>query len=202
MQMQITNAKFYKSVFKFEDCPRLRQPEVAFSGRSNVGKSSLINRITRQKKLARTSNTPGRTQSLNYYNIDDKFYLVDLPGYGFANVPQKVKDDWAELIDNYLHYRENLLGIVQIIDARHKPTKDDKMMVEWLKASGLSFLIAATKVDKISNNKRAKQKKVIYKELQLDKKDNFIFFSAETGEGINAVYNYLEDLLEMAGDRS
>jgi GTP-binding protein len=202
MQMQITNAKFYKSVFKFEDCPQLRQAEVAFSGRSNVGKSSLINRITKQKKLARTSNTPGRTQSLNYYNIDDKFYLVDLPGYGFANVPKKVKEDWAELIDDYLHYRENLLGIVQIIDARHKPTKDDKMMVEWLKASGLSFLIAATKVDKISNNKRAKQKKVIYKELQLDKNDNFIFFSAETGEGINAVYNYLEDLLEMAGDRS
>lgn len=200
--MQITNAKFYKSVFKFEDCPQLRQPEVAFSGRSNVGKSSLINRITKQKKLARTSNTPGRTQSLNYYNIDDKFYLVDLPGYGFANVPKKVKEDWAELIDDYLHYRENLLGIVQIIDARHKPTKDDKMMVEWLKASGLSFLIAATKVDKISNNKRAKQKKVIYKELQLDKNDNFIFFSAETGEGIYAVYNYLEDLLEMAGDRS
>lgn len=200
--MQITNAKFYKSVFKFEECPQLRQPEVAFSGRSNVGKSSLINRITRQNKLARTSNTPGRTQSLNYYNIDDKFYLVDLPGYGFANVPQKVKEEWAELIDNYLHYRENLLGIVQIIDARHKPTKDDKMMVEWLKASGLSFLIAATKVDKISNNKRAKQKRVIYKELQLDKSDNFIFFSAETGEGTKTVYNYLEDLLEMAGDRS
>lgn len=200
--MQITNAKFYKSVFKFEECPQLRQPEVAFSGRSNVGKSSLINRITRQNKLARTSNSPGRTQSLNYYNIDDKFYLVDLPGYGFANVPQKVKEEWAELIDNYLHYRENLLGIVQIIDARHKPTKDDKMMVEWLKASGLSFLIAATKVDKISNNKRAKQKKVIYKELQLDKSDNFIFFSAETGEGTKAVYNYLNDLLEMAGDRS
>ncbi len=200
--MQITNAKFYKSVFKFEECPQLRQPEVAFSGRSNVGKSSLINRITRQNKLARTSNTPGRTQSLNYYNIDDKFYLVDLPGYGFANVPKKVKEEWAELIDAYLHYRENLLGIVQIIDARHKPTKDDKMMVEWLKASGLSFLIAATKVDKISNNKRAKQKKVIYKELRLDKIDNFVFFSAATGEGTKVVYNYLEDLLEMTSDRS
>lgn len=200
--MKLSNAKFYRSVYKYEECPRLQQPEVAFSGRSNVGKSSLINRMTKNKKLARTSNTPGRTQSLNYYNIDDKFYLVDLPGYGFANVPQKVKDDWAELIDSYLNYRENLIGIVQIIDARHNPTKDDKMMVEWLKASGLSFLIAATKVDKISNNKRAKQKKVIFNELDLVKEHNFIFFSAETGEGSKEIYNYLDSLLQLAKDRS
>jgi len=199
--MKFSNAEFYKSVYKFEECPELRQPEVAFSGRSNVGKSSLINRICRQKKLARTSNTPGRTQSLNYYNIDDKFYLVDLPGYGFANVPQKVKEEWGELIDSYLQYRENLVGIVQIIDARHKPTKDDKMMVDWLKASGLSFLIAATKVDKISNNKRAKQKKLIFKELKLSREDNFVFFSAETGEGSKTVYSYLEDLVELAENR-
>jgi len=199
--MQITNAEFYKSVYKYEDCPRLQQPEVAFSGRSNVGKSSLINRITRQKKLARTSNTPGRTQSLNYFNIDDKFYLVDLPGYGFANVPQKVKDDWAELIDTYLNYRENLIGVVQIIDSRHKPTKDDKMMVEWLQASGLSYLIVATKVDKISNNKKAKQKKLIYKELSLTREDNFTFFSAQSGEGSKDVYEYLDFLMQLAKDR-
>jgi len=199
--MKINNAEFYKSVYKYEQCPRLRQPEVAFSGRSNVGKSSLINRITNQKKLARTSNTPGRTQSLNYYNIDDKFYLVDLPGYGFADVPQKVKEEWGELIDSYLQYRENLAGIVQIIDARHKPTKDDKMMVEWLKASGLSFLIAATKADKLSNNKRLKQKKIIYKELMISKEDNFVFFSAKTGEGSRAVCSYLDELLEMAEKR-
>jgi GTP-binding protein len=196
--MQITNAEFYKSVYKYEDCPRLQQPEVAFSGRSNVGKSSLINRLTRQKKLARTSNTPGRTQCLNYFNVDDKFYLVDLPGYGFANVPQKVKDDWAELIDTYLNYRENLIGVVQIIDSRHKPTKDDKMMVEWLQASGLSYLIAATKADKISNNKKAKQKKLIYKELNLIEEDNFTFFSAQTGEGSREVYEYLDFLLQLA----
>jgi GTP-binding protein len=199
--MQITNAKFYTSVFKYEDCPRLQQPEVAFSGRSNVGKSSLINRLTRQKKLARISSTPGRTQSLNYFNIDDKFYLVDLPGYGFANVPQKVKDDWAELIDTYLNYRENLIGVVQIIDSRHKPTKDDKMMVEWLQATGLSYLIVATKVDKISNNKKAKQKKLIYKELNLIGEDNFTFFSTQTGEGSKEVYEYLDFLMQLAKDR-
>ena len=200
--MQITNAKFYKSVFNYEDCPRLKVPEVAFGGRSNVGKSSLINKITRNKKLARTSNTPGRTQSLNYYNIDDKFFLVDLPGYGFASVPKKVKDEWGELIDTYLNYRENLVGIVQIIDARHKPTKDDKLMLDWLRASGLSFLVAATKVDKISNNKRVKQKKLIYKELKLDEDDKFTFFSAQTGEGSREVCNYLEFLLDSAKDRS
>jgi len=199
--MQITNAEFYKSVYKYEDCPRLQQPEVAFSGRSNVGKSSLSNRLTRQKKLARTSNTPGRTQCLNYFNVDDQFYLVDLPGYGFANVPQKVKDDWAELIDTYLNYRENLIGVVQIIDSRHKPTKDDKMMVEWLQASGLSYLIVATKVDKISNNKKAKQKKIIYKDLNLNEEDNFTFFSAQTGEGSKEVYQYLDFLMQLAKDR-
>jgi GTP-binding protein len=199
--MQITNAEFYKSVYKYEDCPRLQQPEVAFSGRSNVGKSSLINSLTRQKKLARTSNTPGRTQCLNYFNVDDQFYLVDLPGYGFANVPQKVKDDWAELIDTYLNYRENLIGVVQIIDSRHKPTKDDKMMVDWLQASGLSYLIVATKVDKISNNKKAKQKKLIYKELNLIEEDNFTFFSAQTGEGSKEVYQYLDFLMQLAKDR-
>lgn len=200
--MNLTKAEFYKSIYNYEDCPRLQQPEVAFSGRSNVGKSSLINRITKKKKLARTSNTPGRTQSLNYYNIDDKFFLVDLPGYGFASVPQKVKDDWAELIDTYLNYRENLVGIVQIIDARHKPTKDDKMMVEWLKASGLSFLIVATKVDKISNNKKAKQKKIIYQELGLDSDSKFTFFSAQTGAGSKNIYQYLNFLMELAKDRS
>jgi GTP-binding protein len=199
--MQITNAEFYKSVYKYEDCPRLQQPEVAFSGRSNVGKSSLINSLTRQKKLARTSNTPGRTQCLNYFNVDDQFYLVDLPGYGFANVPQKVKDDWAELIDTYLNYRENLIGVVQIIDSRHKPTKDDKIMVDWLQASGLSYLIVATKVDKISNNKKAKQKKLIYKELNLIEEDNFTFFSAQTGEGSKEVYQYLDFLMQLAKDR-
>ena len=199
--MQITSAEFYKSVYKYEDCPRLYKPEVAFSGRSNVGKSSLINNITRQKKLARISNTPGRTQCLNYYNIDNKFYLVDLPGYGFANVPQKVKDDWAELIDTYLNFRENLIGIVQIIDSRHKPTKDDKMMVDWLQAVGLSYIIVATKVDKISNNKKAKQKKMIYKELNLNEEDNFTFFSTKSGEGSRDVYQYLDFLLQLAKDR-
>lgn len=195
--MKIKNPEFVKSVFKLEECPRIKQPEIAFSGRSNVGKSSLINTITGKKKLARTSNTPGRTQSLNYYNIDDKFYLVDLPGYGFASVPEKVRKQWAELIDSYLHYRENLIGIIQIIDARHKPSKDDKMMVEWLKSSGLNFLIAATKVDKISNNKKAKQRKLIFKELNLYPDDNFIFFSAETGEGSREVLDYIDFLLEF-----
>ncbi|MGM0603520.1 MAG: ribosome biogenesis GTP-binding protein YihA/YsxC [Bacillota bacterium] len=195
--MKIKNPEFVKSVFELEECPRIKQPEIAFSGRSNVGKSSLINTITGKKKLARTSNTPGRTQSLNYYNIDDKFYLVDLPGYGFASVPEKVRKQWAELIDSYLHYRENLIGIIQIIDARHKPSKDDKMMVEWLKSSGLNFLIAATKVDKISNNKKAKQRKLIFKELNLYPDDNFIFFSAETGEGSREVLDYIDFLLEF-----
>ena len=195
--MKIKHAEFIKSVFKLEECPRIRQPEIAFSGRSNVGKSSLINVITGRKKLARTSSTPGLTQSLNYYNIEDKFYLVDLPGYGFASVPKKVREQWAELIDGYLNYRENLIGIIQIIDARHKPTDDDKMMVDWLKLNGVNFLIAATKADKISNNKKAKQRKLIFKELDLYPDDNFIFFSAKTGEGSREVLDYIDFLLDF-----
>ena len=115
--------------------------------------------------------------------------------------------DWsynsqAELIDTYLNYRENLIGVVQIIDSRHKPTKDDKMMVEWLQASGLSYLIVATKVDKISNNKKAKQKKLIYKELNLTEEDNFTFFSAQNGDGSKEVYQYLDFLMQLSKDRS
>ena len=199
--MKINNPEFVISAYGYEDYPDHNKAEIAFAGRSNVGKSSLINMLVRRNKLARTSSTPGRTQSINFYNIDRKFYFVDLPGYGFANVPQKVKDDWAELIDTYLNYRENLIGVVQIIDSRHKPTKDDKMMVEWLQASGLSYLIVATKVDKISNNKKAKQKKIIYKDLNLNEEDNFTFFSAQTGEGSKEVYQYLDFLMQLAKDR-
>lgn len=194
--MKINNPEFEKSAYRYEDFPRNNKPEFAFSGRSNVGKSSLINSLVNRKKLARTSSTPGKTQCINFYNIDNKFYLVDLPGYGFAKVPKKVKDEWAELIDEYLYNRRNLYGVIQIVDSRHKPTKDDQLMMDWLVKSNLPTILVATKVDKISRNKRKRQKSLIIENLNLSDKFNFTFFSAETGEGKNKIFSFIKGLIE------
>ena len=195
--MKIKNPEFEKSAYSFEDFPHTRKPEFAFSGRSNVGKSSLINTLVNRKKLARTSSTPGKTQCINFYNMDNKFYLVDLPGYGFAKVPDKVKDEWAELIDDYLYNRRNLFGLIQLVDARHKPTEDDQLMVDWLKETGLPTIIVATKVDKIKRSKRNKQENLIISTLDIAKVDiEFTFFSAKTGEGKNKVSGFIHRLLD------
>ncbi|ACL70239.1 ribosome biogenesis GTP-binding protein YihA/YsxC [Halothermothrix orenii] len=195
--MKIKNPRFVISAYDFDDFPTHNWPEFAFSGRSNVGKSSLINTLVNRRKLARTSSRPGRTQSINFFNIDDRFYLVDLPGYGFANVPRKVKEEWGRLIEGYLNNRPNLAGIVQIVDARHKPTRDDLMMVDWIKASGIPCLIAATKVDKISRGSRKKQEELIKKTLVLEDFDGqFTFFSAKTGEGKKQVGKFILDLVD------
>ncbi len=198
--MKIKSPEYVLSAYRYEQCPNIQQPEIAFAGRSNVGKSSLINRLLNKKKLARTSAKPGRTQSLNYYNLDDKFYFVDLPGYGFAHVPTKVRDDWAELIDTYLNQRPNLAGVLSIIDARHKPSSDDKMMIEWLRASGLPYLIVATKADKLSNNQQVKQKKVISNELRIRSDEKLIFFSAETSAGKMQVWEEIGYMLQYFND--
>ncbi|MFW5998486.1 MAG: ribosome biogenesis GTP-binding protein YihA/YsxC [bacterium] len=194
--MKIKKTEFKKSAYDYTQFPRHSKPEIAFSGRSNVGKSSLINTLVNRKKLARISSTPGKTQSINFYNIDNNFYLVDLPGYGFAKVPEKVKDDWAQLIEDYLYDRRNLSGIIQIVDSRHKPTKDDRQMLDWLINSDLSVMLVATKVDKISRNQRKKQKKIILNTLNLTEKFNFTFFSSKTGEGKKKVLGFIQSLIE------
>lgn len=193
--MKVSNPRFVTSAFSSQDYPVHNYLEIVFSGRSNVGKSSMINKILNKSKLARTSSQPGRTQSINFFNIDDKFFLVDLPGYGFAKVPKKMKEQWRYLIDDYLHNRPNLAGIVQIVDARHKPSKEDQMMVNWLLETGMPTLIAATKVDKISRGQRSKQEKLIKDTLELDKDTLFCFFSSKTGEGVNLVTNFILDML-------
>ncbi|MEJ6952384.1 ribosome biogenesis GTP-binding protein YihA/YsxC [Natronospora cellulosivora (SeqCode)] len=194
--MKVKSPQFVTSAFDYKGYPEHNFLEIAFSGRSNVGKSSMINKLLNRKKLARTSAQPGRTQSINFFNIDEKFFLVDLPGYGFAKVPKKVKDEWGKLINGYLHNRPNLAGVVQIVDARHKPSKDDQMMVEWLLAAGFPTLIVATKVDKISKSQRAKQEKIIRHTLGLDYDNPFCFFSAKTGEGDGRVSSFILGLLE------
>lgn len=194
--MKIVNPKFVKSAHKIEDYPYNNLPEIAFAGRSNVGKSSMINTILNRKGLARTSSKPGHTRSINFFNIDNKFYLVDLPGYGFAKVPEKEKEKWKGLINDYLHYRENLKGIVMIVDARHKPTEQDEMMLNWIREFRIPKIIVATKADKLSNNKKAKQKKIIFNTLRLIEEEMFTFFSAKTAEGKKQIFSFINQIIK------
>ncbi len=182
--MKVNKAEFILSAYSYRDYPHHDLPEIAFSGKSNVGKSSLINNLSNRKNLAITSSKPGRTQSINFYNINDKFSFVDLPGYGFARVPDEVKEKWRKLVNDYLYERENLQGIVQIIDARHKPSADDRLMVDWLKSAGLPFIVVATKADKLSRNKIKKQEKLIKEVLDIN---SVIFFSAKSVQGSKEV---------------
>lgn len=197
--MKIKEPKFVTSAYSSKDYPEHNLLEFAFVGRSNVGKSSLINKLVNRKKLARTSSEPGRTQSINFYDIDGMFFLVDLPGYGFARVPKKLKEEWGNLINDYLVNRPHLTGIIQIVDARHKPTSDDKVMFDWLKEAGISVLLVATKVDKISRGQRKKQERLIKETLGL--KPNldieFVFFSAKSGEGKNKIISFIKDNIDQ-----
>ena len=155
--MKITSATFVKSATSPEHYPRDGRPEIAFMGRSNVGKSSLINSMLGAKGLARTSSTPGRTQLINFFLINDAFYFVDLPGYGYARVPRDVKKHWGPMVEKYLATRPELVLSIVITDSRHEPTELDLLMKEWLEARGKPFLIVATKADKLSSNQlRAK----------------------------------------------
>jgi len=194
--MKINNAKFIKSAHTIEDYPYNTLPEIAFAGRSNVGKSSMINKVLNRKGLARISSKPGHTRSINFFNIDNKFYLVDLPGYGFAKVSKEEKEKWNMLINDYLHYRENLMGIVMIVDSRHKPTNKDQVMLNWIREVQIPKIIAATKADKISNNKKAKQQKVIKNTLDLTLDESFTFFSAKTGEGKQQIFSFINQIIK------
>jgi GTP-binding protein len=150
--MKITSAVFIKSAFGEDHWPAGNLPEVAFLGRSNVGKSSLINSLLNVRKLARTSNTPGRTQSLNYFLINERFHFVDLPGYGYARVPRAIRGGWGEMVTNFLAKRANLVLSIQIVDLRHEPTAQDMQLYEWLSHHGKPSMIVATKSDKLSQN--------------------------------------------------
>jgi len=174
--------EFVKSAFKMAQLPDERLPEIAFAGRSNVGKSSLINRLVNRKGLVKVSARPGKTQSLNYFIVDGKLYLVDLPGYGFARVSKKLQDDWQELVTEYLATSPTLRCVVVLIDLRHILKGQDRELVEWLRSRSRPFLIVYTKRDKLSNNEQAKQAASLDAALGLNKQDR-VLFSAKTGEG-------------------
>ena len=176
-------------------------PEFAFAGKSNVGKSSLINALVQIKALARTSSEPGKTQTINYYNINSEFYLVDLPGYGYAKVSESVKEQWGKMIERYLKKSPTLKAVFLLVDIRHEPSANDVQMYDWIIANGFDPIVIATKADKISKGAVSKQVSIIKKKLECDKNTVIIPFSAEDKRGLEDIYSVVEDYLkELSSD--
>lgn len=195
--MNIRNANFLVSNSDYKKCPETQKPEYAFIGRSNVGKSSLINRLVNQKDLAKTSQQPGKTQLINHFAInDEEWFLVDLPGYGWAKVSKEKKATWGKMLKNYLVLRPNLFNIFVLIDIRHKPQKIDLEFMEFLGENGLAFTMIFTKSDKLGKNK-AKEAVEEYKNIMLEtweEMPNYFVTSAEKGEGCEEVIDYIGSL--------
>ncbi len=183
--MRVTSATFVKSAFKETDWPRDKRPEIAFLGRSNVGKSSFLNSLLGVRGLARTSSTPGRTQALNFFLINEEFWFVDLPGYGFARAPKDVKAQWSAAASEYLDKRDQLALSVHLVDARHEPTTKDLQLHEWLMHHDKPYIIVATKADKLSQNEL--RKNLARTQKALNTSDVFAY-SAVTGRGANEVW--------------
>ena len=190
--MKVIKAEFLKSAFTEQDWPTDDKPEIAFLGRSNVGKSSLINSLLGVNGLARTSSTPGRTQSLNFFDVNDRFRFVDLPGYGFARVPKNIKTSWGNMATAYLAKRRQLVLSIHIVDSRHEPTKQDLQLHDWLKHSNKPRLIVATKSDKLSNNELRKNLERIARALD---DDSIVVYSAKTGRGRDALWRAIKSAI-------
>lgn len=177
-------------------------PEIAFAGKSNVGKSSLINAIMNRKSLARTSSQPGKTQTINFYNVNDAFYLVDLPGYGYAKANEQVKAQWGKMIERYLHSSKQLKALFLLIDIRHDPSANDREMYQWMLHYGYHPIIIATKLDKINRSQINKQVKAVKEGLQAEKGTVVIPFSALSKQGREEIYDLLDRLLAPGEDLS
>lgn len=188
--MKVTSAEFVKSAFERSHWTSDGLPEISFLGRSNVGKSSLLNSLLNRKGLARTSNTPGRTQSINFFLVNERFYFTDLPGYGYAKVSKSMRSDWGKMAEQYLSDRLELALSIQLVDSRHEPTELDLQLNEWLTANNKPRLIVATKADKLSNNELSKSIAKIEKTLPGAR---IIAFSAKTGRGRDAVWSEIEE---------
>jgi GTP-binding protein len=195
--MRIVTAEFIKSIYDLRALPNSVLAEFVFVGRSNVGKSSLINTICNKKKLAKIGSVPGKTRQLNYFLINEKFYLVDLPGYGYAKVPEQIRAGWRKLVEDYISERSNVKLVFVLIDSRHEPTYLDELMVSWLEYYEIPFAIVLTKSDKISANKMQKQ---IYRASKIVNNEDlcidYIPFSIVTEEGKYEVLKLIEEYLE------
>lgn len=176
--------------------PQNDKPEFAFAGKSNVGKSSLINALMNRKSYARISAQPGKTQTINYYNINDALYFVDLPGYGYAKVAEHVKEQWGNMIENYLHESEQLKIVFLLVDIRHAPSNNDKMMYDWMVHYGYQPVVIATKLDKIKRSQVAKQVKILREGLGMGKESKLLPFSALTKQGRDEIMELLDSCLD------
>lgn len=193
--MIIKHAEFITSAAKKGQYPPLGPSEIAFAGRSNVGKSSLINLLTRQRKLAKVSQNPGKTRTINFFNIDDSWRIVDLPGYGYAKVSKSESESWGKMMEDYLENRENLKIVALLVDSRHEPTAQDKQMYDYLRYYNLSGLVVATKADKLSKNELNKNLAMIRKELELEQDEILIAVSALKKTGVDELLNEIGRVL-------
>jgi GTP-binding protein len=194
--MKISTVDFVVGVANLKQLPKTNLPEINFIGRSNVGKSSLLNKLCNRKNIARVSATPGKTRELNYYLINEEFYFVDLPGYGYAKVPEQIKTGWRKLVEEYISTRKNIKLVFELMDSRHDPTYLDQLMVNWLEYYEINYAIVLTKADKISSNKMERQ---IYRTSKIVSNDelckDYVPFSAITAEGKDTVVKLITESL-------
>ena len=198
-KVKIRSAEITMSAVNRSQYPTDGIPEIALAGRSNVGKSSLINGLLNRKSFARTSQTPGKTRTINFYLINDEFFFVDLPGYGYAKVAKSEKDKWGEVMERYLTERHELCSILLLVDVRHEPTDDDKMMYDWIKYFGYNCIVVATKGDKISRGNYQKHTSIIRKKLEMDPDDKIILTSSSDKTGIADLWDEIVFQYESHG---
>lgn len=195
--MKIKQAEFKGAFVSVKQLSPGNLPEIAIVGRSNVGKSSLINKIANRKNLAKSSSTPGKTRTINYYLINGKFYLVDLPGYGYARAPKAERVRWGKMIEDYLRERQQLCGVIHLVDIRHVPGDNDVLMQTWLRYYNIPYLVVATKADKISKGARQKHIAAVMKAFNMQTGEGLICFSAHTGEGVSEVLTAIQEILNI-----
>jgi GTP-binding protein len=196
--LRIRSIEFVRSAGDVRECPARPLPEIAVSGRSNVGKSSLLNSLFGRRNLARVSATPGKTQRLQYFLVNDSFHIVDLPGYGYARAPEGVRREWSRMMQGYLRFREQLCAVVQLVDARHEPSREDREMIQWLQEEKLHFCLVPTKMDKLRSGQRQAALAAILAALRLPGDQPLVPYSSATGEGREALLNWLEHTLAGA----
>jgi len=200
--LRITSSRFEAAAYRAEDEPRAQGPDVVFLGRSNVGKSSLINRLLGARGLARTSSQPGRTQSVNFYRVNERFHFVDLPGYGYARAPAAVREAWGPLVESFLERRRARIALaLLVVDARHEPGELDRTMRDWLEAKRIPYVVAATKADKLSGNGRARAARAVSRTLGGSALGDPVLVSARTGLGARAIWRYLDRALETGREK-
>jgi GTP-binding protein len=197
--MRIHAAEYLLSAGRPDQFPQTAWPEIAFAGRSNVGKSSMLNRLLARRELAHTSSTPGRTRTINFYRVNEQFLFVDLPGYGYAKVSRVVKEAWWDLVESYLTRRVQLRGVIHLVDARHPPTPHDRELQAFLAAVPMASLVVLTKADKVPRGQRATVRAVAARGLSLPSPDVPLFFSAETGEGVHELWRIIGERLSAPG---